>query len=80
MEQKMNWSKGKTMPDISLCFGKECPLKTNCFRYRAIPNAFMQSYLSEPPYKDGECRHFMDANKWPTHCKRNVEECEKDES
>lgn len=73
----MNWSKGKRMPDISKCQGTGCPLKNECYRYRAAPYKFMQSYLSEPPYKDGKCPYFIDAKGWRSL--RTLEECEKDE-
>lgn len=37
------------MPDVSMCFGIGCPLKENCYRYKANPDEY-QSYFAEPPY------------------------------
>lgn len=37
------------MPDISMCTGGDCPLKNDCYRYKATPNEY-QSYFSYPPY------------------------------
>lgn len=52
------------MADITMCQGKECPLKDKCYRYKAKPDEY-QSYFGEPPFKDGKCDHFweMNANK-----------------
>ena len=46
------------MPDITMCEGGDCPAKEKCYRYRAKPNEFRQSYFVHPPYKDGKCDHF----------------------
>lgn len=43
------------MPDISMCLGNGCPLKQTCYRYRAKPNEFRQTYFTTPPYKEKEC-------------------------
>ena len=48
------------MSDISMCFGKGCPLKDNCYRFTAKPNEFRQSYLMEVPFKDGKCEEFVE--------------------
>lgn len=32
------------MPDITLCDNYECPLRERCYRYRAIPSEFWQSF------------------------------------
>lgn len=47
------------MPDITMCKGKDCPLKKDCWRYRAVPGE-MQSYFTEPPYnkQDKNCKFF----------------------
>lgn len=31
------------MPDISMCFGKDCDRREHCYRYRAKPNQ-VQTY------------------------------------
>lgn len=49
------------MPDISLCSGNNCNLKENCYRYKANPNPYRQSYFGNPPLKeDGSCLYFWD--------------------
>ena len=51
------------MPDISMCSGKECPLRFSCYRCNAKPNDARQSYFTKPPFKvDGdviECEHWL---------------------
>ena len=37
------------MPDISMCTGGNCPIKNECYRYRAVPSEYRQSYMN-PPY------------------------------
>jgi uncharacterized OB-fold protein len=38
------------MPDISMCEGKNCPIKENCYRHRAMPTPMRQAYFTTPPY------------------------------
>lgn len=38
------------MPDITMCEGKDCPLKENCYRFKAEPSEYRQSYFVEIPY------------------------------
>jgi hypothetical protein len=49
------------MPDITMCFGGECPVKDKCYRYTAKASDY-QSYFGEPPLeiKDGvaKCDHY----------------------
>lgn len=33
------------MPDISMCQQSNCRVRNNCYRYRAIPSEFRQSYI-----------------------------------
>jgi hypothetical protein len=51
------------MPDISMCKGKECPLKKECYRFRAKPD-YLQAYFMEVPYKDGKCDYFESLEGW----------------
>ena len=53
------------MPEITMCSGGNCPLKKDCYRYRAYPEN-IQSYFSEPPHKDGTCEYFMPFDKKET--------------
>lgn len=46
------------MPDITMCKGDGCSAAENCYRYRAIPNRFWQSYFVESPGIDKSCKHF----------------------
>lgn len=32
------------MPDITMCKSKDCPERENCYRYKAIPTPYWQSY------------------------------------
>lgn len=38
------------MPDITMCYGHECPLKPTCHRYTAQPSEYAQAFI-EPPYE-----------------------------
>ena len=33
------------MPDISMCMGKNCPIKKSCLRFTDTPNGRRQSYM-----------------------------------
>ncbi len=46
------------MPDITMCLGNGCPMKEQCYRYRAIPNR-VQSYM-HAPHEMGICSMFWD--------------------
>jgi len=46
------------MPDITMCEGKDCPLKDECYRFTVMPSEYWQSYFTKVPYKDGECEYF----------------------
>ena len=48
------------MPDITLCSGQDCPLKETCYRYKATPSKYRQSYFTEAPYdkEKEECDHY----------------------
>jgi hypothetical protein len=37
------------MSDITMCWGKDCPDKNLCYRYRAVPDSHVQSYGSFTP-------------------------------
>lgn len=50
------------MSDITKCSGFLCPLKDNCYRYKAI-DGIGQSYFTEQPYKDGKCEMFWGLKK-----------------
>lgn len=56
------------MPDITMCCNYYCPLKKQCYRYRAVPDQYRQSFamfrshtvakLSDPAKYETTCDHF----------------------
>ena len=42
------------MADITMCTGKDCPLKESCYRFTAPKSLVWQSYFTEPPIIKGE--------------------------
>jgi hypothetical protein len=46
------------MPDITMCSGTGCPIKSTCYRYRAKPSEYGQSYFMGVPIKDGKCEYY----------------------
>lgn len=49
------------MPDITMCEGKECPIKNQCYRYTANPSDY-QSYFAESPWDGEKCEMFWGEN------------------
>lgn len=51
------------MPDISMCEGKDCPVKSDCRRFYSKPSE-RQTYFLDPPYtiKDKlfNCEYYWD--------------------
>lgn len=48
------------MPDIMMCVNEECNKRKNCYRYRAIPQEFGQSYAC---FQDRGCTFFWEIEK-----------------
>lgn len=48
------------MSDITMCRGKDCPLKETCRRFKAEPNPHRQSYFVNPPIEQEteKCLHY----------------------
>jgi len=46
------------MPDISMCDGKNCKKKEECYRFTAVPSSW-QSYFSPTPDSNDGCKYFM---------------------
>lgn len=48
------------MTDITMCSGKYCPLKKECYRFTA-PKGLMQATFLNPPYEKGikHCNFYM---------------------
>jgi hypothetical protein len=51
------------MPDITMCSGKDCPLKETCYRYTAKPSEYRQSYFLSPPNKGKKCDYYWKISK-----------------
>lgn len=51
------------MPDISMCRNRTCPSRMQCYRYRAKPSEWRQSYAFFQPNPNGECDAFSGI--WP---------------
>jgi hypothetical protein len=47
------------MPDITMCNGQGCELKSTCYRYKAEPN-MRQSYFTEAPIEDEQCDYYIE--------------------
>jgi len=49
------------MPDITMCKGEGCPMRNNCYRYKAEPSMmqtyFLQTPKDGPPY-NGVCKYY----------------------
>ena len=56
------------MPDITMCEGKGCLMRDECYRYTATPYEFNQSYFTDTPYDDesGECEYRITS--WDDGC------------
>lgn len=53
------------MPDITMCTDKKCKLYRKCYRYRALPNPYWQSYFTGSPRntETDECEYFYKITK-----------------
>ena len=49
------------MPDITMCYGQDCPYKNQCYRYTAKPSE-LQSYFIDAPIKDSKCDYYCGEN------------------
>jgi hypothetical protein len=56
----------KKMPDITMCKGEGCEIKSTCYRFTAKPSEFMQSYFAETPNINGGCEYYYKQNTTPT--------------
>ena len=48
------------LPDITMCNGNNCELASMCYRYKAEPTPYRQSYFITPPNKELECEYFWE--------------------
>lgn len=50
------------MPDIAMCFGVGCKDREQCYRFKAEPNPYRQSYADfKPKEGEGRCDDFVPA-------------------
>jgi hypothetical protein len=57
---------------MSMCKGNKCPLRETCYRYKAVANVPIQSYIDSPySVREDKCDFY-----WPTkilqHGKNNT--------
>lgn len=69
------------MPDITMCMDMTCSQKETCYRYKAKPNEYRQSYFMNSPRPEdgGECTHYWkiedeDKRHQQVYRKRNMDE------
>jgi len=43
------------MADITMCKGKNCPIRDNCYRFTAKKDTIGQSYFVKEPIENGVC-------------------------
>ena len=49
------------MADICMCDGGDCPQRDSCYRHKAPPNPYRQSYFTDVPLTaDGKCDFYME--------------------
>jgi hypothetical protein len=61
------------MPDITMCGDAKCPLKEDCYRFKAKPSEYMQSWFTESPRSGDKCEYQMKmVMKSPTFGKENI--------
>lgn len=48
------------MPDITMCNGNNCELSSTCYRYKAEPTPYRQSYFCKPPNNGLECDYYWE--------------------
>ena len=63
------------MPEITMCWGGDCPIKEDCYRFKAKPSPWQQSYFITPPWTGETCDHFWLDERWlKTKTKKESEE------
>lgn len=66
------------MPDITMCRDSTCPMRGECYRYRAMPCEWRQSYFMGTIRKsDTEC-DYMSKIFGDDHALRTTEEADAD--
>jgi hypothetical protein len=62
------------MPDITMCNGNYCELANTCYRYKAEPSKYNQSYFVKPPNINNQCDYY-----WEMDTKLTKDEIDIDE-
>jgi len=52
------------MPDITMCSGNNCELSLTCYRYKAEPSEYRQSYFVNPPNINNQCDYYWEVCKY----------------
>lgn len=61
------------MPDISMCPGEMCTQRDKCYRYKAKPSQFRQSFFMKAPWTIYEGRQVC-TYLWPMEEEKNNEQ------
>ena len=61
------------MPDIAMCAnGQDCPRRSHCFRFVAVPDERWQSWMDFYPGPD--CPPFVPAKHYPHYPQRETDD------
>ena len=54
------------MADVAMCQDRSCPMRARCYRYRAIPHKFQQSYSEFMWTRDDafDCNGYWDCSEY----------------
>lgn len=52
------------MADITMCIGVGCEARFTCYRFKAKPNKYRQSYFTKPPIINNGCEYYINQNKY----------------
>lgn len=55
------------MPDIAMCKNVLCPMCETCYRFRATPDPYYQSYFLGEVNEDNKCGYY-----WPVVSKSEI--------
>jgi hypothetical protein len=46
--------------DSTMCDGQGCELKSTCYRYKAEPSKYRQTYFTEAPNDGDQCDYYWE--------------------
>lgn len=64
------------MPDIAMCNNYKCSIRDMCYRYRAVPHPYWQSFAGFQQDSEGNCDYLMDIGDWKGVPTRTVQEAD----